>query len=111
MVKCPDRGDVVWLDFEPQSGKEIMKRRPALVLSPALYNRTSGLAIVCPISSQIKGHRLEVPFTVKNKKCAIRAEQIKSYDWRARRAEFIQKADKATVEKVCEIVAALILEE
>jgi mRNA interferase MazF len=108
VVACPNRGDIIWLDFEPQTGREIMKRRPALVLSQTVYNRTSGLCIVCPITSQAKGHQLEVPLTLKNKKCAIRAEQVKSYDWRARRATFIQKADVRIVQSVCAIVDALI---
>lgn len=110
MVACPDRGDVIWLDFDPQQGREIMKRRPALVLSPKIYNGKSSLCIVCPISSQIKGHRLEVSITVRRKKGVIKAEQIKSLDWKMRRATFIQKADKEALAQVCTIVSALVLD-
>jgi mRNA interferase MazF len=111
MVSCPERGDVIWLDFEPQTGREIMKRRPALVLSAKIYNEKSNLCIVCPISSKMKGHRLEVPIKVARKNGVIKADQIKSLDWRLRRAVFIHKADKQTLEKVCEIVDALIWED
>ena len=109
MVKSPDRGHVIWLDFNPQSGREIMKRRPALVLSPKLYNEKTGLCIVCPISSQIRGHRMEVPITVKRKKGVIKADQVKSLDWRVRNAAFIQAAPANVVEMVCDILEALII--
>lgn len=108
MVACPNRGDIIWLDFEPQTGKEIMKRRPALVLSPLLYNQASGLCLVCPISSQIKGYSLEVPVAIGRKKGVIKAEQIKSLDWRVRRAKLIQKADAKTLKHTCTIVDRLI---
>ncbi len=109
MVKAPDRGHIIWLDFDPQAGREIMKRRPALVLTPKLYNEKTSLCIVCPISSRIHGHRMEVPVTVKRKKGVIKADQVKSLDWRMRNAKFIQAADKAALSRVCDIVAALIL--
>ncbi len=61
----PEKGDIVWLDFEPQKGKEIKKMRPALILSPKNYN-LHGLAIACPITSKIKGYPFEVE--IKNDK-------------------------------------------
>lgn len=108
MVKAPDRGQVIWLDFDPQSGREIMKRRPALVLTPKLYNQKTSLCVVCPISSQVKGYRMEVPITVKRKQGVIKADQVKSLDWRVRNATYIQTASVETVEQVCDILAALI---
>lgn len=108
-MKAPERGDIVWLDFDPQSGREIMKRRPALVLTPKLYNDKTSLCIVCPISSQIKGHRMEVPVTVKKKRGVIKADQVKSLDWKMRKAAYIQAADSKTLHTVCAIVEALIL--
>ncbi len=109
MVKPPERGHIIWLDFDPQSGREIIKRRPALVLSTKLYNEKTGLCIVCPISSQIRGHHMEIPITVKRKKGVIKADQVKSMDWRIRKAGFIQTAPAETVEKVCDIIEALII--
>jgi mRNA interferase MazF len=58
---CPDTGDFVWLTFDPQAGHEQAGRRPALVLSPGIYNSKSGLALVCPITNQAKGYPFEVP--------------------------------------------------
>lgn len=111
MVKVPERGDIIWLDFEPQSGGEIMKRRPALVLTPKLYNSRTGLCIVCLISLQIKGHRMEVPVTVKKKRGVIKADQVKSLDWKMRKAAYIQSVDTKTIKMVCAIVETLILPE
>lgn len=81
----PDAGDVAWLDFSPQSGHEHVGRRPALVLSPADYNGKTGLMVCCPMTSQIKGYPFEVVVTT-NPPSAILADQVKSLDWRARRA-------------------------
>ncbi len=86
----PDRGDVVWISLSPQAGHEQAGRRPALVLSPRAYNRKVGLAICCPITNQIKGYPFEVavPAGLKVTGAAL-SDQVKSLDWRARRAEFI----------------------
>jgi len=93
MVKyIPDRGDIVWLEFDPQAGNEIMKRRPAVVLSPKKYNSKTNLAIVMPITSQIKGYPFECVFKLKEIKGAILADQIRSLDWKARKAKLITKA-------------------
>jgi mRNA interferase MazF len=86
----PQRGDVVWITFNPQAGHEQAGRRPALILSPQAYNGKVGLAILCPITTQIKGYPFEVlippglPITG-----AILADQVKNLDWRARKAELI----------------------
>ena len=86
----PERGDIVWLTFTPQAGHEQAGRRPALVLSPSAYNRKVGLAIFCPITSQIKGYPFEVAvpqgLTVNG---VILSDQVKSLDWKARQAEFV----------------------
>jgi mRNA interferase MazF len=86
----PERGDIVWLTFTPQAGHEQTGRRPALVLSPSAYNRKVGLAIFCPITSQIKGYPFEVAvpqgLTVNG---VILSDQVKSLDWKARQAEFV----------------------
>ena len=83
----PDRGDIVWLQFNPQAGHEQAGHRPALVLSPAAYNRRSGLMLCCPMTSQRKGYPFEV--TLDNpgtQNSIVLADQVKSLDWRARKA-------------------------
>ena len=85
----PRRGDAVWLSFDPQSGHEQKGRRPALVLSPESYNRKTGLAILCPITSQIKGYPFEVRVPQGHEVSGVvLADQVKSLDWKARRATF-----------------------
>jgi len=100
MAKVPDRGDVVWISMNPQAGHEQAGRRPALVLSPAAYNGKVGLAILCPITSQVKGY----PFEVQIPKGlplegVILSDQIKSLDWKARKAEMICRLPRDTVEQ------------
>lgn len=94
----PDRGDIVWLDFDPQAGHEQAGRRPALIVSPQSYNQKVGLVLLCPITNQRKGYPFEVPLpkglTVAG---IVLADQIKSMDWHARRAEFSCTAPTATV--------------
>ena len=86
----PDRGDVVWLDFDPQAGHEQAGRRPALTVSPVGYNGKVGLAVFCPITSQIKGYPFEVviPKTARIQG-AVLSDQVKNLDWHARNAELI----------------------
>ena len=104
----PLKGDLVWLDFNPQSGKEITKRRPALVLSPQEYNQKSGLMLVVPITTKVKGY----PFEVKIKCDAINgvalADAIKSFDWKERNAEFADKASKEELLKVLKLLSILL---
>ena len=88
MAYVPERGDVVWITFNPQAGHEQAGRRPALVLNPKSYNGKVGLALLCPITSQVKGYPFEVAIPdglpVNG---AILSDQIKSLDWRARKAQ------------------------
>jgi mRNA interferase MazF len=90
MGYVPERGDVVWISLNPQAGHEQSGRRPAVVLSPSRYNGKVGLAILCPVTTQVKGYPFEVRvpegLPVKG---AILSDQAKSLDWRARQAEFI----------------------
>lgn len=84
----PDRGDLVWLSFHPQAGHEQAGRRPAAVLSPRLYNGRVGLALFCPITSRRKGYPFEVALPDDGEiHGVILADQLKSLDWRSRRAE------------------------
>ena len=89
MAYVPNRGDVVWLQFNPQASHEQAGHRPAVILSPQSYNEKVGLAIVCPITSQRKGYPFEVilPDHVAVTGVVL-ADQVKSLDWRIRNATF-----------------------
>lgn len=105
----PDRGHIIWLSFNPQAGREQAGRRPALVLSPALYNDRSALAIVCPITSQVKGYPFEVPLPDNlNVTGVVLADHIKSLDWRMRNAEFINSVSEQLVSEVLEKLNTLL---
>lgn len=83
----PDTGEVVWLEFDPQAGHEQAGHRPALVISPARYNGKTGLMVCCPMSTKIKGHPFEVVTKVGGVDCAVLSDQVKSLDWKVRRAK------------------------
>ena len=105
----PQRGDVVWLQFTPQAGHEQAGRRPALVISPRAYNEKVGLALFCPITNQIKGYPFEVVLPDGLKATgAVLSDQIKSLDWRARKAKRICVAPSETVQEVLGKVSVLI---
>jgi mRNA interferase MazF len=99
----------VWLSFEPQAGHEQSGRRPALVLSPAAYNGRVGLAILCPITSQVKGYPFEVAVPPGTRLGGVvLADQVRSLDWRVRNAEFIVALPAATVADVLGKLGTLI---
>ncbi len=106
---CPKRGDVVWLSFNPQAGHEQVGHRPALVISPLAYNRKTGLALFCPLTTQVKGYPFEVkvPDGVKASG-AILSDQVKSLDWRARGAALLCSLPAETVRQVLNKVGVLI---
>jgi mRNA interferase MazF len=87
----PERGDVVWLAFDPQRGKEIQKTRPALVISPYQYNAKTGLGLFMPITSQVKGYPFEVLIDIAKVQGAVLCDQIRSLDWKARKASFVTR--------------------
>jgi mRNA interferase MazF len=89
----PRAGDIVWLDFDPQVGREQAKRRPALVVTDQTYNRASGLAIVCPLTSRRKPYPFALPASIGKVEGAVLVDHIKSMDWAARKAAFHSKAD------------------
>ncbi|MDZ4859350.1 MAG: endoribonuclease MazF [Candidatus Hydrogenedentes bacterium] len=96
---APNRGDVVWLNFDPQSGHEQAGRRPALTLSPRSYNMRTGLGLFCPITSQRKGYPFEVIFpTDFQVRGVVLADQVKSLDWRVRKAEFLCEAPRDVID-------------
>jgi mRNA interferase MazF len=81
----PDAGDIVWVSFNPQAGREQAGHRPAVVLSPAAYNAKTSLMVCCPMTTQIKNYPFEVAISAENPS-AVLADQVKSLDWRKRRA-------------------------
>ena len=106
----PGRGDAVWINLNPQAGHEQSGRRPAVILSPEAYNSRVGLALLCPITNQIKGYPFEVvippELTVSG---AILSDQVKSLDWREREAELICKLPDSTIAEAIEKLGALLL--
>ncbi len=108
-IYVPDRGDIVWLAFTPQSGREQAGRRPALVLTPARYNDKSGLAVCCPVTSRVKGYPFEVALPAELPVTGvILADQVKSLDWRARGAMFACRAPDAALEDTLLTLGALL---
>ncbi len=112
MVKrdyIPQRGDVVWITLNPQSGHEQAGRRPAVVLSPGIYNEKVELAVLCPVTNQIKDYPFEVRMPdglpVSG---VILADQVKSLDWRVRNAEWICTLPPRVVEEVLQKLGALL---
>jgi mRNA interferase MazF len=83
----PDAGDVVWLEFDPQAAHEQAGHHPALVVSPASYNAKSGLTVCCPMSTKIKGHSFEVVTEIDGVASAVLSDQVKSLDWKVRKAK------------------------
>jgi mRNA interferase MazF len=109
MAYVPDRGDVVWLDFTPQAGHEQAGRRPAVVLSPAAYNKKVGLALLCPITNQVKGYPFEVAIPSGSPVTGvILADQVKNLDWKSRNASRICALDSAIVKEVLRKLSVLL---
>ena len=105
----PRRGDFIAVTFDPQSGHEQKGRRPALVISHSLFNKHTGLAIVCPVTSTDRGFPFHVRIDGRSKVTGfVMAEQIKSIDFRARKARSITKAPPAVLEEVLSILDACL---
>jgi mRNA interferase MazF len=108
----PDRGDAVWIDMNPSAGREQRGRRPALVVSPASYNAKVGLAVMCPITSQVKGYPFEVEIPPGLKIAgAVLSDHLKSLDWRERRAEKIARLPDEVLSAVLARIEALLFRE
>jgi mRNA interferase MazF len=105
----PRKGDIIWLDFDPQIGVEQANRRPAIVLTPHAYNDRVGLSVVCPITNQRKGRPFEVHLppglTVTG---VILVDHVKSLDWRERNAELISQAPVELINHVLDVLADLL---
>jgi mRNA interferase MazF len=105
----PEAGDIIWLTFDPQAGHEQAGRRPALVLSPRIYNQRSGLALVCPVTNQTKGYPFEVAVPGSHGiSGVVLADHVKSVDWRARRAEKLARCPKEVLNDVLAKLAPLL---
>jgi len=105
----PEAADIIKIDFEPHVRHEEGGWRPALVLSPKLYNGKTGMAVVIPITNQVKGYTFEVPLPAKSKITGVvLADAIKSVDWRARRARYVDSAPREVMDAVQERLMALL---
>ena len=105
----PDRGDVIWISLNPQTGHEQSGRHPALVLSPSSYNSKVGLSILCPITNQIKGYPFEVQLPIDLEVSGVAlSDQVKNLDWHSRKAEYIcTLPEEITVEVLNKLNALL----
>ena len=111
MVKkeyIPERGDIVWLNFNPQSGHEQQGKRPAIVISPKEYNEKVGLGLFCPITTKIKNYPFEV--RIENEKISgvVLSDQIKSLDWKTREIEFIVKENSNKTDEIISKISVLL---
>ena len=104
----PDAGDVIYLDFDPQAGREQAKRRPALVLTGRKYNKAAGLAIVCPLTSLIKPYPFALRVHIKGRDGCVLTDHVKSVDWQVRRAEFYDRAPAAVLEQAQNLLGVLL---
>ncbi|MBN1686772.1 MAG: endoribonuclease MazF [Spirochaetales bacterium] len=104
----PNRGDIIWLDFDPQAGHEQAGKRAAIVLTPKEYNGKTNLSIACPITSRTKGYPFEVRLAGKKINGVILSDQVKSLDWKVRKAQLIEQADTRTISEVQEKISLLI---
>ena len=101
MAQAPNRGDIIWVSFTPQAGHEQAGRRPALVISPRVYNSKVGLLLACPITTQVKGYPFEVAIPAGLPVSGVvLSDQIRSLDWRARQAALICAAPPEVISEV-----------
>ena len=107
--KAPKKGDIVLLDFNPQSGHEQAGHRPGLVISTKDFNARTGFAFVCPITSQVKGYPFEVPVEgAKKTKGVILADQMKSLDWSARNVKSVDCVSPSCIQEVITLVGVIL---
>jgi len=109
MPYVPEKGDIIWLNFDPSSGKEIMEQRPAFVISRKTFNKHVGLAIVAPITSTIRGIKLEVVLPDElTTSGSILVYQLKSLDIFQRKSKLIEKAPKQIIDEVTSLAEIII---
>lgn len=105
----PERGDIVLINFNPQTGHEQAGKRPALTITPALYNKI-GLAIFCPITQQAKGYPFEVSLHSSKTTGVILTDHLKNLDWKARKASFLEKISPQELDSVLKLLNILIID-
>jgi len=106
---CPDEGDIVWIDFDPQKGHEQRGHRPALVLTPLAYNRRVRLCVLCPITTEVKGYPFEMPVPPGGTTIgAVLCDQVKNMSWAERRCRFIERAPVGLIDHIRAKVKALL---
>jgi len=109
MKYIPNQGDIIWLDFTPQSGHEQRGRRPAVVISNNFFNRRTGLSLVCPITSTRRNYPLHVDINgCRTVSGFVMVEQVKSVDYLSRNAEFIEKAPGELLSEVLSVFHACL---
>jgi len=105
----PKRGDLIYVDFDPQTGHEQRGRRPAIVLTPYEYNRKTSLALVCPITSKVKGYPFEIKLPSHTKiQGVVLTDHLRNLDWRARNATFIEHSGDTITKHISQIILALL---
>lgn len=105
----PNRGDIVWLDFDPRTGREQAGHRPAIIVSPKEFNALSSLVFVCPITSKVKGFSFEVALTEKMQtEGVVLIHHLRSVDWKTRKIKFIEQAPNTVIDEVCAKLKPLI---
>lgn len=107
MSYIPDIGDIIWINFDPQAGHEQSGHRPAIVLTPAAYNNATDLLVCCPLTTKIKGYPFEVDIKGNPQNVAL-SDQIKSLDWRKRKAEYKGKVSLSELSEIKQKVRILL---
>lgn len=108
MPYVPDAGQVVWLLFDPRAGHEQAGRRPALVISPARHNARTGLMVCCPLTTQVKGYPFEVAVNLAGQAGAVLSGQVKSLDWKVRKAKHMADIPPEAMAEVRAKIKALL---
>ncbi len=108
MKYVPSRGDIVWIDFDPTKGHEQSGRRPVLIISPEKYNRISGQAICCPVTSKIKNYVFEVPFEGKDIRGSILTDQLRTMDFNEQNIAFVERLSEEVYSDVEDRIKAFL---
>jgi mRNA interferase MazF len=106
----PNRGDVIWIQWNPRTGHEQSGRRPALVLTPKSYNRKTGLCILCLLTRQSKGYAFEVPVHTAGVAGVVLADHVRCVDWQAQNAQFIERAGQDVLDEIVARLEALLID-
>lgn len=109
-IYVPDRGDLVWITLNPIAGHEQAGRRPAMVISPRSYNRTTGLCVLCPATRQAKGYAFEVEIANPDGTTSVvLADHLRNVDWKARNIQLIHRISEAELSEVVARIDALLV--